>query len=118
MPTEPVPFREALSNAIRYWERMRIVYNAGLILIVAGCFIHGYPGSKAFFSNGMFLVLFLLAVGANVVYCAAYLVDIAVQMSQYRETWTKIRWILLLVGTATAGIPAFFWSLAFFQPNF
>jgi hypothetical protein len=118
VPTEPVPFRDALSNAIRFWERMRILYNAVLILIVAGSFIHDYPGSKAFLKLGWILLLFLLAVGANVVYCAAYLVDIPVQMSGYREKWMSLRMVLLVVGTACAGILAYFWSLGFFQPNF
>jgi|SRR5580700_3519862 hypothetical protein len=115
---DDLSFRDALSNAIKYWERMRIFYNAVLILIVVGTFIHDYPGSKAFLKFGWILVLFLFAVGANVVYCAAYFVDIPVQMSQFREKWVKIRWILLVVGTACAGILAYFWSLGFFQPNF
>jgi hypothetical protein len=115
---ENLPFREALSNAIRYWERMRILYNAVLILIVGSCFFYNYPASKETLKLGWTLLLFLLAVGANVVYCAAYVVEIPVQMSQYGERWVKIRWVLLVVGTACAGILAYFWSHVFFQPNF
>jgi hypothetical protein len=52
----------------------------------------------------MLAVLVMLAVLANVAYCAAYPVDVFVQMSGLRETWRSSRWVLFLIGMIFAGI--------------
>jgi hypothetical protein len=49
------------------------------------------------------LSLFLLAVLANVLYCAAYLADLFVQFSGLDIAWRKGRAVLLVIGTAFAG---------------
>ena len=59
----------------------------------------------------------MLAVLANVAYCAAYVVDIFAQVSGYRELWQKYRWLLFVVGLLFAGVITRFWSLAFFNPG-
>lgn len=41
-----ITFREALSNAIRYWERRRLLFNSALLIVVAGAFVAGWPISK------------------------------------------------------------------------
>src|SRR5208282_6396215 len=96
--------RESATDAIRYWEPRRLVYNAVLIAIVVFCFLVRYPASKSVLSLDSGLFLFLLAVLANVAYCAAYAVDIFAQMSGYREQWRKYRWAVFLVGLAFAGV--------------
>ena len=58
--------------------------------------------------------LFLLAVVANVFYCAAYIVDVAAQSSEFRKTWQRHRWILFAVGTTFASIIARFISMDMF----
>jgi hypothetical protein len=62
------------------------------------------------------LILFLLAVLANVAYCAAYPVDVFVQASGFRERWLKYRWVLFFIGVAFAAVVTRFWALAFFSP--
>jgi hypothetical protein len=52
------------------------------------------------------LVLFVLAVLANVAYCAAYIVDVVAQISAFRSTWLRIRWMLLGLGVLFAGVRA------------
>ncbi|NJO13520.1 MAG: hypothetical protein HC872_08720 [Gammaproteobacteria bacterium] len=95
-------FREMLSGSIRYWEPRRLLYNAALILVVIGTFMAGWPESKTAFQVDTILVLFVLAVLANVAYCAAYLPDLVLQYSSFRDVWMRARWVLLLVGTLMA----------------
>src|SRR5215472_12840060 len=75
------PLREKLSDAIRFWEIRRIFYNLWLTAIVLIYFFIYWPGSKSFVQLDALSSLFILAVLANVAYCAAYPVDVFVQMS-------------------------------------
>ena len=110
-------FRNYFTDAIRFWEPRRIVYNLALAGIVVAYFIAGYPGSRSILSIDFALGLFLLAVAANICYCAAYLADIFVQASGFREVWQRARWVLFLLGTLVAAIITRFMSLAMFQPG-
>jgi len=106
--------RTALSNAIGYWERRRIAYNIVLLIVVAVMFTVNLPGSRANVSANTLLMLFVLAVLANVAYCAAYIVDVAAQLSTFQDTWLKTRWMLAAIGTIFAGLLAYFFSTGFF----
>lgn len=108
--------REYLTDAIRYWEVRRLAYNAVLMMIVIGYFFAGYPGTKALLNVNFVMGLFLLAVLANVAYCAAYLVDIFAQASGFRDVWRKYRWVLFLVGILFAGIITRFIAMGMFAP--
>ena len=111
---ETATIREWASDAIRYWEPRRIVYNLILAAVFLAYFALALPGSKAVVTVDFVLSLFLLAVLANVAYCAAYVVDIFAQASGFREHWQRYRWILFLVGAIFAGILTRFWSMVFF----
>jgi len=116
---ESPTLREAVSDAIRYWEPRRLLYNALLAAIVLFYFLYSLrtnPSLKANLSLNGFLGVFLLAVLANVAYCAAYVVDVFAQWSSYRDFWRTHRWVLLLIGLLFAGILTRFFSLAMFSP--
>jgi hypothetical protein len=106
--------REALSSSIRYWELRRILYNAALLLVVCTVYFLNLPASRQDLSFGLFEGLFVLAVLANVAYCAAHLVDVVAQLSAFRMQWLKLRWILLLAGSAFAAVLANFFSQGIF----
>lgn len=95
-------FSSYAANALRYWEPRRLVYNAVLALVVIGHFISAWPVSREKLSFDLVLSLFLLAVLANVAYCAAYVADIFVQFSGLDAAWQRGRPGLLMVGTAFA----------------
>jgi len=116
---EPKSLRECATEAIRYWEPRRLLYNLALAAVVLVYFGRGYPASKAALSVDVALGIFLLAVLANVAYCVAYLADIFAQMSGYRLLWLKYRWILLAVGILFAGTITRFFAAAMFSsaPN-
>jgi len=107
--------RDALTDAIRYWERNRILYNLALAAIVAGYFIAGWPVSSVRVGWDLAQQLFLLGVLANIAYCAAYVPDMLMQMSELRETWLRVRWLLFATGLAFAAIIARFIAMALFS---
>jgi len=110
-------FRDYLTDAIRFWEPRRILYNLALAVIVVAYFVAGYPASKSVLSIDFALGLFLLAVGANVAYCAAYLADIFVQASGFRDLWKRARWVLFGIGTLFAAIITRFIAMGMFHPG-
>ena len=103
----PISFRIALSDAISYWEPRRLIYNGVLGLVVAGTFAFGWPVSARVLGTQWMLLLFILAVLANIAYCAAYAPDVALQHSSFRQLWLRFRWVLFFVGTIFAGSLAY-----------
>jgi hypothetical protein len=110
-------FCESVTDAIRYWEPRRLLYNALLAAIVLVYFGIAYPASKQFLAVDSILWIVLLAVLANVAYCAAYIVDVFAQLSSYRDVWRSYRWVLLSVGLLFAGIITRFFALGMFFPS-
>lgn len=106
--------RNVFTDAIRFWERRRILYNAILILIVCAVFAYYWPESGGKVSLNLLLQFFLLAVIANVLYCSAYIADFVAQFSGFRDEWQRYRWVLFAVGTAFAGTIARFASMGAF----
>ena len=112
---ESVTVRDSLTDAIAFWEPRRIIYNLVLALVVIIYFVAGYPASKAVLSLDFALGLFLLAVVANVAYCAAYLADVFVQVSGFREIWQRSRWVLFAIGTTFAAVITRFVAMGMFH---
>jgi len=104
--------RDALTEAIRYWERGRIFYNLALAAIVAGYFVAGLPFSASRVGWDLAQQLFLLSVLANIAYCAAYVPDLLMQLSDLRSAWLRVRWVLFAIGLAFAAIIARFIAMA------
>jgi hypothetical protein len=107
-------FRELATEAIKYWEPRRLIYNLVLAAVVVFYFALAWPKTKTFLSVNFVLVLFLLAVVANVCYCAAYVVDIFVQLSSVRRLWLQKRWLLFLLGIMFAAVITRFFALVLF----
>ncbi|HTW23788.1 MAG TPA: hypothetical protein VMD78_09315 [Candidatus Baltobacteraceae bacterium] len=107
-------FRESLTDAIRFWEPMRIAYNLTLAIVVLAYFWKGYPSSKSALNLNLGLGIFVLAVIANVAYCAAYVPDVFAQASGFRDGWRKYRWIVFAIGTLFAGIITRFIAMGMF----
>ena len=107
-------FREMVTDAIRYWEPRRFIYNAVLALIVIGYFIAGLPASRSTLTLNGILFLFFLAVLANACYCGAYIADLFAQFSGFRAQWRRWRGLLLALGIAFAAVITRFFALGFF----
>ncbi len=122
-PTDKPGIREILTDAIRFWEWRRLFFNLVLAAVVLVEFSRLFPLSKHALQFNALLTLFLLAVLANAAYCAAYLVELLVQFSEFRERWRRWRFALWLLGTVFAAVLTHFFATGMFfasdfpQPN-
>jgi hypothetical protein len=112
------PAQGLLANAIRYWEPRRLVYNLVLIAVTAVWFAATWPHFRAALTLRSFLLFSVLGLLANACYCAAYLVDIAMQCSSLGTFWKQRRWGLWLVGTLFAMVVASYWIVDEIYPDF
>ena len=78
--------RDCATDASRFWEPRRVLYNLVLATIVGIYFGITYPISRTMLTLDFCLGLFLLAVVANVAYCAAYIVDIFAQCPAFANS--------------------------------
>jgi hypothetical protein len=58
---DSISLREYFTDAIRFWEPRRAVYNLVLAAIVIAYFAIGYPASKSVITLDFALGLFILA---------------------------------------------------------
>jgi len=113
-------FRGILTNAISYWERRRILYNLLLTAVVIGWIALTWPHFRPAFRWDSFVALLVLAVLANLCYCAAYIADLSMQYSSFRDMWRRWRWALWFGGTLFAILFANYWiadEIYSFVPN-
>lgn len=105
---------EILTDAIRYWEPRRVLYNVVLASIVIVLFVAHWPGSADRITINLIELLFVLAGLANIAYCAAYVPDVVAQSSAFRSPWKRYRWMLFAVGVLFASILAHFFASKMF----
>ena len=60
----------------------------------------------------------VLALAANVCYCAGYVADFAMLHWSFDSVWRRRRWILWLVGTLFAIVLASYWIADEIYPDF
>lgn len=101
--------REILRAAAGYWEPRRITYNAILATIVVAWVVAAWPHFRPALTPQSLLLTLVLAAIANVCYCAAYLVEVAMRLSRFRYAWPKRRWALWFAGTLLAGVLTCYW---------
>jgi len=105
----PETFGSKFSEAARFWEPRRIVYNGALTAVVLAWFILTWPHFRPALQWQSLLLLLVLAAIANVCYCAAYLADLLLQCSKFREVWRCRRGWLWLAGTIFGVLLACYW---------
>ena len=99
----------AFRDAIRYWERRRVVYNLALITMTGAWVISTWPHFRPAFTRQSVPPLAVLATLANLCYCAAYLVEALVRDSGLDVPWRRRRWVLWLAGTILALLIENYW---------
>jgi hypothetical protein len=104
IPMADITPRQAFSDAVHYWEPRRRIYNLALSVVVAVVFLINLPGSRASLTFDTLEKVFSVAVLANLAYCVALAVDVALQISAFRAMWLRNRWLLLVIGIAAAGV--------------
>ena len=89
------------SDCLRYWEPRRLVYNGilALVVLIQATGLKAWP--LLFATHGIVGMIVACAL-ANLCYCSAYLVDMAIQYSDFRETWLEWRDWLFVAGCVLA----------------
>ena len=78
--------REALAGAFRFWERARVLFNVVLLAYV----LVRFGGALAALPHKLWTEVAAVAVFTNIVYCAAYPIDLVLQATDYRHMWQTI----------------------------
>jgi len=99
----------SIRSATRFWEPRRLIYN--IVLTATALFwlikdwTHFLP-ALTWSSLGIVTVLALLA---NLCYCAAYLTDLAIQQLVPNIAWNRSRWAIWSLGTLFAVVLESYW---------
>ncbi len=102
-------WRESFAAAVRFWEPYRLVYNLVLSAVAMVWVVATWPQFRAAMTLSSLLPLAVLALLANVCYCAAYLLDIPLQRSPLATFWGGRRWMLWTLGTILAVVLENYW---------
>jgi len=97
------------SNALGFWERGRILYNAVLIVVVLLWVVLTWPHFRPAMTLGSLEVMVFLVLLANVCYCAAYLVEFFMQALLPEASWRRFRQTLWVLGMLFALLLANYW---------
>jgi hypothetical protein len=111
-------FRANLADAAHFWEPRRLIYNLLLTAVALFWLIKTWPHFRPAPLPSSLFRLAVLALLANVCYCAAYLVDIPMQQATARAVWGKCRWLLFVLGSICAMLLESYWILDEIYPDF
>lgn len=103
-----IQFTDLLVDASRFWERMRIPYNIVLAGLSMACWGREMLLAGADHLIAGVLVLTFFGIGANLLYCAAYPLDIAFQLTPWRHHRKYARWVLFAAGMLLASACALY----------
>jgi hypothetical protein len=116
-PTPPQPeadlshpfWRTSLGRAVRFWEPLRVLYNAVLMVFALLWLIGTWPHFRPAFTLIDLAQLAVLALLANVCYSVAYLVDVAMQWSGVTGEQRMLRWTVWSAGLLLAVVLENYW---------
>jgi hypothetical protein len=112
------PFGGPFADAVRYWEPRRLLYNLVLVAVTVAWVLATWPHFRMALTLSSLPPMAVLALLANVCYCAAYVVDFALVHSSFELVWSRRRWILWFVGTLFAVVLASYWIADEIYPDF
>jgi hypothetical protein len=113
-PTAPhtaAPVPGTLRHSARWWEPRRLLYNLVLTAVFVALAARTWEHFSPELSPLHVFQLGVLALLANLCYCAAYAVDLAVFASIEAMARNRWRWALFLVGTLGATFFETYWFL-------
>lgn len=98
-----------LKDAARFWERQRHWYNGVLLLIVVLWVVFTWPHFRPAMNLVALGKMTVLALMANLCYCAGYAMEGFIQVLAAKAYWRRIRWIAWVAGTLFAILLANYW---------
>jgi len=99
----------SFAEAARYWERQRIWYNAVLCTCVALWVVFTWPHFRPALNWLALGKMLVLAVLANLCYCAGYVAELFMQPLFSPASRHRLRWVLWTVGMLAAALLANYW---------
>lgn len=109
--------RLSLAEAARFWERRRLYYNFILTAVAVGWVVATWPHFRPALTLDALLKMAVLGLLANICYCAAYLMEFAMQGASGADLGAR-RWVLWLVGTGLALVFENYWIADEIYPDF
>jgi hypothetical protein len=97
-----------IAGALRFWEQRRIAYNVLLIAVFLVWVVVSWPLLRRAVSLVHLAQLAVLALIANVLYCAAYLAELF-SKDLAASRWHQWRWGIWIVGTIFAILVESYW---------
>jgi hypothetical protein len=105
-------------EAVRFWEPGRIWYNVALFVVVLLWLGLTWPHFRPALTLEAFGKMTVLALLANVCYCAAYLVDFLLQAAASERNGRRLRWAVWALGMLLALLVENYWIADEIYPDF
>jgi hypothetical protein len=118
LSSSPSPLRSHFAAAVRFWEPWRLAYNFVLLAVFGTWVLATWPHFRRAFKLLHLLQLVVLALLANLCYCAAYAVDLPLAVSSFGTRWQRWRWVLWLLGMTFAVVLEWYWIGDEIYPDF
>lgn len=100
---------KGLIEAARFWEPRRLLYNLLLFGVVVIWVAKTWPHFRPAMTLEVLGIMTVLALLANLCYCAAYLTEILIQNATSSTAWNRQRWAIWVVGTLFAILFENYW---------
>ena len=107
-PTGNKP-RVDLKDAARFWELQRLLYNGVLLLIVVLWVVLTWPHFRPAMNLVALGKMTVLALLANLCYCAGYAMEGFIQPLASQAHWQKLRWVVWVAGMLFAILLTNYW---------
>jgi hypothetical protein len=98
----------SIRSAARFWEPRRLLYNLALTATALFWLFKDWTLFLPAMKWSTLRAVSVLALLANLCYCAAYLADLAIQQLP-SSAWTRSRWAVFSLGTLFAMLFASYW---------
>src|SRR3974390_1231301 len=96
-------------EAVRFWERWRPWYNAALFAVVLLWLGLTWPHFRPALTPEALGKMLVLALAANVCYCAAYVVEAGIQAVSSEIARRRFRWAVWILGILFALLIENYW---------
>ena len=96
-------------GAVRFWEPRRIWYNAALFIVVLLWLSLTWPHFRPALTLEELGKMLVLALLANVCYCAAYVVEAGIQAVSSHIARRRFRWAVWILGMLLALLVENYW---------
>jgi len=99
----------SLTNTVHFWEPRRILYNAILTAVAIFWIAISWPHFRPALTLSSVAPMAVLALLANLCYCAAYFPDLHLQVLLSPASLRRFRWTLFIFGTLFAMLLESYW---------